>query len=322
MKIFKASNFSYTPFDDFVEGDLSFLKMNEIEIVDSPWLADVIISQNYKHLKKYFWLGLFGKSFLIWTLESRFDLHFVKVKKVFFGFFNCHIMNVYTQDVYVTNLSVSSNNFNDSLELLPEEFELKNKKTIALMSYFKGVESPPIYRNGIDIDLLKIRTKIALEGHQLGVLDVFGKGWPQNISREDSRAGNWKQRKQEVMKDYSFNLCFENTLAVNYMTEKIWDSIENYCLPIYFGKGTAAYELFPENSFIDYSEFPSPESLFVFIEHMSNQEYRERMNKCIVVHNKISENKEVIIVEERKKMLTKIVEKMDYISKFEKRKVY
>ncbi|RXJ45404.1 glycosyltransferase family 10 domain-containing protein [Gelidibacter gilvus] len=313
MKIFKASNFSYTPFNDFVEGDLSFLKMNGIEIVDSPWHSDVIISQNYKHLKKYFWLGCFGKSFLVWTLEPRFDLHFAKVKKVFFGLFKCHIMNVYTQDVFVTNLSVSSNNFNKSLELLPEEFELKTKKTIALMSYFKGIESPPIYRGGVDLDLLKLRAEIALEGHQLGVLDVFGKGWPHNISKEDSRTGNWKQRKRKLMNDYSFNLCFENTVAKNYMTEKIWDSIENYCLPIYYGRGTTAYELFPKDSFIDYAEFSSPEALFTFIQNMSDEDYRERMNKCIIVHNNIFDNKDIIASEERKKMLTKITDKMNYI---------
>ena len=136
VKLFKASNFTYTPFGDFINGDLDFLSENGVEIGDSPSASNIIISQNIKHLRKHLWRGFFGKSFLIWTNEPRFDTHFVKSKRIFFNLFRCHFMNIYTEDVCVTNLSnISSYKFiNKNLKLLPSDFQLKNKRTIALMS--------------------------------------------------------------------------------------------------------------------------------------------------------------------------------------------
>ncbi len=35
IKLYKASSFKYTPFDDFEEGDLDYLNQNNIVIVDN-----------------------------------------------------------------------------------------------------------------------------------------------------------------------------------------------------------------------------------------------------------------------------------------------
>src|SRR5690606_22526691 len=135
------------------------------------------------------------------------------------------------------------------------------------------------------IDLIALRSQIAMEGRKRGMIDIIGKGWPGNNSIEDSRDGNWPKRKKEILKGYNFNLCFENTIAPNYVTEKIWDSIGSYCLPIYFGKGTNIYDVFPEKSFIDYANFQSLDQLFDYIEKMETHEFVERLNKCIDVYN-------------------------------------
>ena len=78
IKLYKASSFSYTPFNDFMEGDLNYLNDNNIVVVTNPSEADVIISQNFKHLRKHFWRTLLGKKFLIWTIEPRFNTSFKK----------------------------------------------------------------------------------------------------------------------------------------------------------------------------------------------------------------------------------------------------
>ncbi len=101
IKLYKASSFKYTPFEDFEDGDLDYLNENGIQIVNNIREADIIISQNMKHLKRHFWRGLFGKHFLIWTLESRFDTHLNSEIKIFFNCIKCHIMNVYTKDIFV-----------------------------------------------------------------------------------------------------------------------------------------------------------------------------------------------------------------------------
>jgi len=310
IKLYKASSFNFTPFDDFMEGDLQFLEDYNINIVSSPKEADIIISQNLKYLKKYFWRTVFGKKFLIWTVEPRFNTSFIPIKSFLFGLIKYHIMNIYTNDIFVSNISIHCSLINKKLNLIDGNFGLISKKIIALMSYYKGLEAPALIKNGKNIDLVSLRSKIAVEGSKKGVIDVFGKGWPDNISLEDSREGNWSVRKGELMKKYNFNLCFENTAAYNYMTEKIWDSISNYCLPIYYGKYTNVYQLFPKNSFIDYSEYNSPTDLFNYIENISSDEFITRLNKCIKVYNSISEQGKVLVDIERKKTLNKIIKKV------------
>lgn len=311
IKLFKASSFKYTPFENFEEGDLDYLNKNNIVIVNKVKDADVIISQNFKFLKKYFWRGLFGKKFLIWTVEPRFDTHFVSSKKYLFGLIKCHFMNIYTRDIFVTNISIHCKKINQKLDFLPENFVLDSKKIVAMMSFYKGTEAPPLFYNGENIDLIALRSKIALAGYKAGVLDIYGKGWAEGIAIEDSRDGQWWASKKGVLNKYNFNLCFENTAAFNYMTEKIWDSIQNYCLPIYYGKNTNAYEVFPKNSFVDYGEFKSPDELFNFVKAMSSEEFVKRMNACIEVHNSISERGITLVKAERKKTLDKIVSKLN-----------
>lgn len=315
IRLFKASNFNYTPFEDFYAGDLEELNANGIIIVETPSEADIIISQNIKHLKKYLWRYFFGKKIMIWTLEPRFNTDFISPSRTFFGFVKYHVMNIYTKDVFVTNTSIHGFLINKKLKMLSNDFQIENRKIVALMSFYKGLDSPSLIRNGENIDLIALRSSIALEGSSRGVLDVYGKGWPEGVSKEDSRDGDWVSRKKKLMEKYRFNLCFENTATFNYMTEKIWDSIENYCLPIYYGKHTNVYSLFPQNSFIDYSKFNTPDKLFDFIKKLSNKEYVERMNKCIEVYNSISKKGGAFAFSERKKMLNAIVSKVNTMIK-------
>ena len=262
----------------------------------------------YPYLIKY---GL-TKKFLIWTLEPRFDLNFSSIYK-WLGIFKVHVMNVYTGDVFISNLSICVGKITEKLTLLPRDYVIRRRNVAALMSHYQGINTKPIYRFGSNIDLISIRTKIAIEGYRQGIIDIYGKGWPRGMSKEDSRDGAWTNRKQDILSDYAFNLCFENTASPNYVTEKIWDSIRSYSLPIYYGKGTNIYDLFPNDSFIDYALFESPQQLFSFIMNLSDEEYIDRMNRCIEVFNKISKDNEYIYKSERQRVLQAIVHKVDEI---------
>jgi hypothetical protein len=127
----------------------------------------------------------------------------------------------------------------------------------------------------------------------LGKVDIYGKGWPDHVSLEDSRfqlkssEQFWGDRKLDILQQYHFNLCFENSTTNYYCSEKIWHSIMTGCLPIYYGEGNAIYEDFPRQSFIDYCDFSSPQELFDYIDRMEIDEYKERMNLCIETANKI-----------------------------------
>lgn len=311
IKLFLVKSFAHTPLCN--ERDLVYFNENGIFLTENINDADVIISQNFKHLQKYFWRFLKNKKFLVWTLEPRFDTYFTEVRKAFFGLIKCHVMNIYTGDVFTDGLTFTVQDINRELILLSKDSQIQNKKIVALISFFGGTNAPVLIRDGRDIDLIKIRSEIALEGYKMGVLDIYGKGWPESIAMEDSREGNWKGRKTEILRDYSFNLCFENTIATNYITEKIWDSIENYCLPIYYGKGNNIYEIFPENSFLDYSLFGQPKELFHYIQEMTDGEYIERLNKCIAVYNGISSKGKYYSQVKRQETLDKLVSKLKRI---------
>ncbi|CAM4097093.1 glycosyltransferase family 10 domain-containing protein [Gillisia limnaea] len=313
IKLFLIRSFVYTPFTQ--EADLKYLEKNGLGITDKITEADILISQNFKHLKPFIWRYLKTKNYLVWTLEPRFDITFSSNRKILMGLHNCYFMNIYTQDVFTSIFTFHSKNIKNKLSLLNSDFKFKQKKIVALMSYYKGIDSPLLMRDNKNIDLINLRSILALEGNNRGVLDVFGKGWPNNISKEDSRLGNWPKRKEEILRGYSFNLCFENTIAYNYVTEKIWDSIGNYCLPIYYGEGTNIYSVFPENSFLDYSEFDDSDSMFHFVENISKEEYTERMNKCITVYNSISQKNTHFERDEKRKSLDKIIEKCIAIEK-------
>jgi hypothetical protein len=312
IKVYRASSFAYTPWADFVPGDLAYLNKNNIFLTNEIKDADLIIAQNMKKLYPYLIKYGLTKKFLIWTLEPRFDFNFTSIYK-WLGLFKVHVMNVYTGDVFISNLSICVGKITEKLTLLPREYVIRRRNVAALMSHYQGVNTKPIYRFGSNIDLISIRTKIVIEGYRQGIIDIYGKGWPGGMSKEDSRDGAWTNRKQDILNEYAFNLCFENTASSNYVTEKIWDSIRSYSLPIYYGKGTNIYDLFPNDSFIDYAVFESPQQLFSFIMNISDEEYINRMNNCIDVYNNISKNHDVIYRSERLSVLDAIVKKIDLI---------
>jgi alpha(1,3/1,4) fucosyltransferase len=237
------------------------------------------------------------KKYLAWTNEPRYDTTFERINRGFLWMPEAHITNVYTGDIYINNYTLP---FSDPYYMqywqkpLPflngDNFSrFEHKKVVALMGYKGNQREVRLNRYGQDIDLAYLRTQIALQGYQMGKVDIYGKDWPHNISLEESRGEGFQERKAKILQNYHFNLCFENTNFDYYCTEKIWDSIQNGCLPIYYGLGNKIYEDFPKHSFIDYTEFGSPIELFQYIDSMTIEEFCDRMNLCIEVFNQVHE---------------------------------
>lgn len=302
---------------------LEFLQEQGIIISDNEFTSDVFIAERLSSLRrlriKYGPL----KNYLIWTREPRNNTHFGNKIKGLFWNPEVHIMNVYTSDVFVNNYY--ENSYVRVIDRLLEPLNkvnfssFRNRKIAALMICRSDQNTWSLKRGNEELDLCYLRTKIALDGHNLGKIDIYGQGWPDGISIENSRWENRKERKEEILRNYHFNLCFENTNTDYYCTEKIWDSIKYGCLPIYYGEGNKIYEDFPKNSFLDYCEFESSEALFKYIDQMTVEEFRNRQNLCIEVFNKICKKfdfhkpyEETVI---NPGMLTRIVQKIKRILK-------
>ena len=268
MKIFGSSEYRIS--NNFTEHPL-FKKYNITRTSDVTE-ADVIMEPTMKHILKYIHLD---KKFLIWTCEPYWDRHQEKVvtvkgKKV-------HIMNCYTGDVYMNNFFyftyIADNPFGTNFikKFVPKT--VLRRRIVALMTCDLSKKCKNTLRG--------LRTRIALDGHKKGIMDIWGQDWPNGISKGDSRSTFWID-KQIILKNYDFCLAFENINVKYYVTEKIWHAIANFTLPIYYGNEWI-YQTFPQNSFIDYTKFKSNDELFDFINNMSVEEYNQRLQKCINV---------------------------------------
>ena len=277
----------YSPFE-FQEFKDKFIKEN-IRIVSNISIAHIILSSYFSILNKYAITFGKNKKYLLWTHEPYHDFTFNKSIKLNNGAI-INIMNVYTGDVFTHNFRYFY--FNHVLDLLPNSLnptqkviDTNKKYIVALSTYY-----PISYYKNNPHTLLPKRYELIEYGFKNNLLDVHGKDWNNhsfiksvgNTRNETDR----RQSKQEILQKYRFNICIENVDFSYYVTEKIWEPIKYGCLPIYYSNSTI-YQIFPENSFIDYKNFNNPKDLYDYLLNMTEEEYINRSNLCIQSFNKI-----------------------------------
>jgi hypothetical protein len=70
----------------------------------------------------------------------------------------------------------------------------------------------------------------------------------------------WSQGKVKFLRDYKFNIAFENAALPGYTTEKLFEAMQARTLAIYWGNPLVSRE-FNTRSFLNYGDFPSEEAL-------------------------------------------------------------
>lgn len=276
-----------------------YLKSNGIIYTKNLLEADVIVSKSselstYKLLKKL----LFFKKFIVWSNEPRQDSVHKNLKDK-----RSIVMNVYSGDVFLHNLHFLGSYHNifqfnlgidlqspPGVPLTPERLKEKTKFCVAVFAY-RDPQKSELLINGKQTDLNGPRQDLAIFLNKINKADIVGGNWPQHMKiREssgfESGGNNWWDTKIDLLKSYKFNICFENTISPYYCTEKIWHAIAGGCLPIYYGEGTAIYETFPKNSFVDASKFKSNEDLLHFLENIPAEEHINRYNICLEIMHK------------------------------------
>lgn len=78
-------------------------------------------------------------------------------------------------------------------------------------------------------------------------------------------------RKRDILSSYTFALVIENANFEFWITEKIWDSMINGVIPIYYGAANIT-SFIPENCFINLANFDCPKDLLNFIDKMTNEQ--------------------------------------------------
>ncbi len=284
--VFSDPAMKYTPFVD--NADRLFLSKCGIQFNHRPELAEVIVSESDKVLIRY--ARTFGtrKRYMLWTAEPRRNTSFVPWLRNP-GLPSIRVMNVYTGDTFTNNLCylhklIRWTQIRSSYPQLTSLPDLGDRTTVMVAGTQRHNTS--VIRDGVDLDLYRLRYELGLIGHRFGLIDIYGRGWPTGISKGESRGSNWIERKREIIEGrYWFNLCFENTRIPNYCTEKIWDAIRMKCLPIYYGAPNI-YDTFPHESFIDYGLLNSPDALFELVMDMTPAEFQVRYNRCVDTLNR------------------------------------
>ncbi|MBD0270052.1 MAG: glycosyltransferase, partial [Cyanobacteria bacterium Co-bin8] len=83
-----------------------------------------------------------------------------------------------------------------------------------------------------------------LQAHEVE-FDLYGRDLPDWATTSGSVGNKWN-----VMAPYYYNLAIENYAENDwYASEKLWDALLAWCLPIYYGGG-AADKLLPPGSFL------------------------------------------------------------------------
>lgn len=104
--------------------------------------------------------------------------------------------------------------------------------------------------------------------------DLYGMGWETTNHEWIKRI--WKGEvvsKIDVLKEYKFTLCFENSSGYNgYITEKIFDAFAAGSVPVYYGAPNIT-DYIPKSAFIDFRDFESIYELHQYLSNIQENEY-------------------------------------------------
>jgi hypothetical protein len=112
--------------------------------------------------------------------------------------------------------------------------------------------------------------------------DLFGFGWNKPINtlqkffpflvKKYSTYKGIAEDKCAIFPKYKFAIIYENANVPGWITEKLFDCLRSFCVPIYLGAPNVT-NIIPEDIFIDKRKFNSYDDLMDFLLKMKENEY-------------------------------------------------
>lgn len=161
-------------------------------------------------------------------------------------------------------------NYSPLLYLQPDTVDLEGDTAFSerkLLCNFSGNKSSshPAELYSARVDMIRFMEQNAPED-----FDHFGYGW-------DPSFPSWRgpvSDKLGVMSGYRFNLTYENSSGEKgYVTEKIFDTLNAGCVPIYWGAEDVS-DFVPASAFVDRRKFGSNQELLAFLTSMKEAEWQ------------------------------------------------
>lgn len=99
--------------------------------------------------------------------------------------------------------------------------------------------------------------------------------------------GKQVEDKYEFIKQYKFNIAFENSKTKGYCTEKLFQAFEAKTIPIYWGWGNE--EFLNPKSFINLDDFSTIDEAIKYIKELNcdNKKYLEMLKEPVFLHPNI-----------------------------------
>jgi len=136
------------------------------------------------------------------------------------------------------------------------------------------------------------------ENNHLDKFNLYGIGWDKKrfnfpfsvLSRIDfiskilaEERSSYKgaiEIKKDVLKNYKFSVCYENSVYPGYITEKIFDAFFAGSIPIYLGANNIT-DYIPEDTFIDKRHYSSYKELYKKINSVDENKYNQIIDNII-----------------------------------------
>ncbi len=121
-------------------------------------------------------------------------------------------------------------------------------------------------RNRYSTELMK-RLKIASYGAVAPTVD-----WPTRTDARERSGPPGRQAKLDTIASHKFTLAFENSIAVDYVTEKFFDPLVAGSVPVYLGAPNVADFAPGHHCYIDVSDFAGPRQVGDYLDHLDRHD--------------------------------------------------
>lgn len=163
-------------------------------------------------------------------------------------------------------------------DVVRNQTPFEKKKLVIMINSYK--KAPFLFkllsRNEEDYYVKREKVAAFLSKNYPNDFDLYGKKW--NI-KSTSYKGLLSGSKRIKLSKYKYCICFENTSAPGYITEKIFDCFLAKCVPIYLGpKNISKY--IPTNTYIDFNKFKSNQELLKYLISLNKVEYNKYINNA------------------------------------------
>lgn len=281
MNVFRPKNSTFS-FEAFISQDELSKKL--IFLVEQPEDAGIICCALFREILPFIETYGNSKKYLIWCNEPVWMLPEVVDYATLSSYcLEKYAVNVSVMSYHSESFSKVSDIFLGSYSYKPISFSpVPYFERHDRIVYLAGARDSDYYENSIQSNfssLNRYRTRLALELHSSNNIDIFGKDWPPGVSIGESRSGDWVSSKLDLIKNYKFCLAIENTAASGYISEKIFQPISTWTLPIYYGgDNSSIYSIFPKNSFVDIFQYTSASELVNALNSIGEAEFFDRLS--------------------------------------------